>query len=81
MIPDASDRSTIRDMTIAADRPADERPRLQVMKSDSPAFAAEKERRFYRGVDFFKVKPEAVEACAVTGPVRAAPNERAPGDQ
>jgi peptidylprolyl isomerase len=70
VIPDPANRTPIRGMTVATDLPVEERPRLQVMKTDSPAFAQEKERRFYRDSEFFTRKPRAVEACAVTGPVR-----------
>ncbi len=73
VIPDAADRSPILGMTMAADLADEERPKLQVMKSDSPAFAAEKELKYYRDSEFFQVKPLAVEACAVPGPVRPRP--------
>jgi peptidylprolyl isomerase len=76
VIGDPADRTPILGMKIAADLPPSERPRLQVMKSDSPAFAEEKERKFYRGIDFFLIKPSAVEACSVPGPVRIRPEER-----
>ncbi len=75
VIPDPADRSPILGVSVASDLSTDNRPRLQVMKSDSPAFAAEKERRFYRDSEFFKRKPNAVEACTVQGPVRATPVE------
>ncbi len=73
VIPDPANRTAILGMTIAADVPPDDRPRLQVMKTDSPAFAQEKDRRFYRDSDFFSRKPKAVEACAVPAPIRPAP--------
>lgn len=74
VIPRPEDRSPILGMKIAADLPEQQQPELQVMKSDSPAFAAEKERKFYLDSEFFQLKPAAVEACAVLGPVRRAPD-------
>ena len=71
VIQDPKSRTPILGMTIAADLPPEERPHLQVMKTVSPAFAQEKDRRFYRESDFFARKPLAVEACAATGPVRS----------
>lgn len=75
VIPNAEDRTPILGMSIAADLPQAQRPHVEVMRSDSPAFAAEKEAKYYRDNDFFSRKPEVVEACAVTGPVRLANDE------
>lgn len=78
VIPDPAKRTQILGMSIAADLPDHNRPQLQVMKSDSPAFAEEKDRKYYRDSDFFQLKPKAVEACAVTGPARTAPRGNSP---
>ncbi len=74
VIPEADDRTPILGMKVAADLDAADQPHLQVMKSDSPAFAAAKEAKFYRDTDFFQIKPNAVEACAVQGAVRTKPD-------
>ncbi len=63
-------RTPILGFALAADLPAENRPRVEVMDSQSPAFAQAKARKFYRDSDFFARKPAAVEACAVPGPVR-----------
>ena len=73
VIPNPADRTPILGMTVASELPDSQRPHLQVMKSDSPAFAAAKADKFYSDSDFFSIKPKAVEACQVTGPVRTRP--------
>jgi peptidylprolyl isomerase len=58
---------------LAADLPAAERPRLEVMRSDSEAFSRYVTGRANRGGDFFKRPAGGVDLCNVPVPVRRAP--------
>ncbi len=69
-IEDPAERTPILGFDLAADLPEADRPQVEVMDPQSPAFEAAKARKFYRDSDFFARKPAAVEACAVPGPVR-----------
>ncbi len=69
-IADPAARTPIRGFVIVSHLPEAERPRVEVMDPESPAFAQAKTRKYYRDSDFFALKPRAVEACAVPVPVR-----------
>jgi len=63
----------IRSLRIAADVPAAERTRLEVMRTDTPAFAALVESRRNRRDDWYKVPAGHIEICNVPIPVRPQP--------
>jgi len=64
-------RVPIKSIRIAADLPAAERTNLEVLRTDTPTFAALVESRRNRHDDWFKVPSGYVELCNVPIPVRA----------
>lgn len=60
----------IKSIRIAADMPAAERSNLEVMRTDTPRFAALIESRRNRPEDFFKVPAGKIDLCNVPIPVR-----------
>jgi peptidylprolyl isomerase len=60
----------IRSVRIASDLPAAERPRFEVMRTDTPTFAAYLRGRANRGGTFFTVPAGGVDVCNVNVPVR-----------
>ena len=64
-------RVPIKSIRIAADLPAAERTNLEVLRTDTPTFAALVESRRNRHDDWFKVPAGYVELCNVPIPVRA----------
>jgi len=63
----------IRSVRIAADLPEAERPRFEVMRTDTPTFAAYLRGRANRGGTFFTVPAGGVDLCNVNVPVRRRP--------
>ena len=63
----------IKSIRMAADVPAAERSNLEVMRTDTPAFAALIESRRNRPEDFFKVQAGRIDLCNVPIPVREQP--------
>ena len=63
----------IRSVRLAADVPAAERARLEVMRTDTPTFAALVESRRNRRDDWYKVPAGHIELCNVPIPVRPQP--------
>jgi len=64
-------RVPIRSVRIAADVPATERTPLEVLRTDTPTFAALVESRRNRTDEWFKYRAGRVEVCNVPVPVRA----------
>jgi peptidylprolyl isomerase len=62
---------------VAADVPAAERSNLEVMRTDTPTFAALVESRRNRPEDFFKVPAGRIDLCNVPIPVRERPAQAA----
>jgi peptidylprolyl isomerase len=60
----------IKSIRIEADVPLPERTPLEVLRTDTPTFAALIESRRNRPEEFFKVKSERIEVCNVPIPVR-----------
>ncbi len=60
----------IRSVRLAADMPAAERPRFEVMRSDTETFARYVTGRANRGGSFFNVPAGGVDLCNVNVPVR-----------
>ncbi|MFC2954194.1 peptidylprolyl isomerase [Marinicaulis aureus] len=56
---------------VAADLPEDEQPALEIMRSDTPTFADYVEARRNRPEEFFYFRPDHVDVCALSIPVRA----------
>ena len=63
----------IRAARLAADMPEAERPRFEVMRSDTQTFAAYVRGRANRGGQFFQVPQGGVDVCNVNVPVRRRP--------
>jgi len=63
----------IRSLRVAADVPAGERARLEVIRTDTPTFAALVESRRNRHDDWYKVPAGHIELCNVPIVVRPAP--------
>jgi peptidylprolyl isomerase len=62
---------SIKSIRMEADVPLPERTPLEVLRTDTPTFAAVIESRRNRPEDFFKVKSERIEVCNVPIPVRS----------
>ena len=58
---------------LAADMPEADRPRFEVMRSDTPTFTAYVTGRANRGGDFFRIPQGGVDVCNVNVPVRRKP--------
>jgi peptidylprolyl isomerase len=68
----AEERTPIKDLKLASDVPPAERENLEVMRTDSPSFAAVIAARRNRSESWF-VKPAGrVDVCNVPVPVRQA---------
>ena len=65
-------RLPIKSVRLAADVPAAERTNLEVMRTDTPTFAALIESRRNRHDDWYKVPAGKIDLCNVPIPVRAA---------
>jgi peptidylprolyl isomerase len=63
----------IRSVRIASDLPEAERPRFEVMRTETPTFAAYLRGRANRGGTFFTVPAGGVDVCNVNVPVRRRP--------
>jgi peptidylprolyl isomerase len=68
------ERTPIRSMRVAADLPESERVPLEVLRTDTPTFAAVVEARRNRSEEWFKYKAGHVELCNVPVPVRRRTN-------
>src|SRR5581483_7807517 len=66
----AEQRVPIKSIRVASDVPAAERTELEVMRTDTPAFAAYVESRRNRREEWFKVPAGHVDVCNVPVPVR-----------
>lgn len=67
------ERTPIRSIRVAADVAENERSQLEVMRTDTPTFAALVESRRNRSDDWFKYKAGHVDVCNVPVAVRARP--------
>jgi peptidylprolyl isomerase len=70
---DPAQRSAIRDIRLASDMPVAERPRFEVLRSDSAAFAAYADARANRRDAFFVRPAGGADVCNVPVPIRRAP--------
>jgi peptidylprolyl isomerase len=62
--------TAIETLRLAADIPAAQRTDLEVLRTDSPTFAAVIESRRNRPEDFFKIQAGRIDLCNVPLPVR-----------
>ncbi len=69
--PEGDLGETILSMRMAADVPASERPALEILRSDTQTFADYVESRRNRPEEFFYYRPDHVDICAISVPVRA----------
>lgn len=67
------ERIPIRSIRVAADLPAAERTRFQVLKTDSPTFATVIQNRRFRRDPWFKRVTGRIDVCNLPLPVRVAP--------
>ncbi len=71
VIQDRSRRDRIIRIRLASDLPAAQRPHYQVLRTDSPSFAAEKKKRLHPAPEFYhRPVPQVLDICAVAVPVR-----------
>ncbi|MFS8138343.1 MAG: peptidylprolyl isomerase, partial [Thermomonas sp.] len=66
-------RTTIKSIHLASEVPEAERTPLQLLRTDSQAFAAATEARRNRVDDFYKIPSGHIDLCNVPLPVRAPP--------
>ena len=66
---------TIIAMKVAADVPEAERTKLEILRSDRPAFDAYVEARRNRSEAFFYFRPDYIDVCQLPVPVRAQEGE------
>ncbi|MDB5482077.1 MAG: peptidylprolyl isomerase [Caulobacteraceae bacterium] len=67
------ERIPILSLEVAADRPAARRTPFQVLKTDSPTFAAVVQNRRFRRDSWFKVAAGHIDVCNLPLPVRVGP--------
>ncbi|WAC72418.1 peptidylprolyl isomerase [Roseateles sp. SL47] len=67
-------RQTITRITLASALPADQRPQLQVLRTDTPTWQALLHARRHRG-GWFVHSPEHTEICSAAAPVRNKPTD------
>jgi len=63
-------RIAIRSVRLASDLPADQRPHLEVLRTDSATFAAIVDAKRNRLDDFYRLPVHKVDVCSVSIPVR-----------
>lgn len=68
------ERAPIKSIRVAADVTASERSNLEIMRTDTPTFAALVESRRNRREEWFKVQAGHIELCNVPISVRARSN-------
>lgn len=66
-------RVSIKSIRLAADVPMAERTPLEILRTDTPTFAALIESRRNRSDDWYKLKAGKIDVCSVPIPVRAPP--------
>ncbi|MBB2485609.1 peptidylprolyl isomerase [Mitsuaria sp. WAJ17] len=69
----AEERTPITRVRVLADIPEAERPRLQVLRTDTATWQAWLNSRRFRGGGWFVHEPSKVELCGALPPVRTAP--------
>jgi len=71
VIDDVTKRDAIIRVRLAADIPEKQRPKYQVMRTDSKFFAAEKNKRRHPAPEFYHRKPSGIlDICALNVPMR-----------
>lgn len=65
-------RTVIQSIQLASDIPANERPQIEVLKTDSATFAALIEAKRNRRDDFYRVPAGKIDLCSINIPVREA---------
>ena len=73
-----AERIPIRAVRIAADVPESERTPLEVLRTDTPTFAAYLEARRNRHEEWFKVPAGRIDVCNLPVPTRTPPGAAAP---
>jgi len=70
---DPAQRTTIQSVKLASDLPADQRPALEVLRTDSPSFTALIDARRHGHNDFYPTPVGKLELCNMEAPVREKP--------
>jgi peptidylprolyl isomerase len=71
VIQNPKDQDTILRVRLAADLPPAEQPHFQVMKTESPSFAAKKAQKLNPAPDFYHRRPpQVLDLCNMPAPVR-----------
>jgi peptidylprolyl isomerase len=73
-----AERTVIRSVRVAADVPEKERTPLEVLRTDTPTFAAYLEARRNRREEWFKVPAGRIDVCNLAIPSRSAASAAAP---
>ncbi|TBR39850.1 MULTISPECIES: peptidylprolyl isomerase [Dyella] len=68
----ASQRTTIESVSLASDLPESERAKIEVLRTDSPTFAALIEAKRNRRDDFYRLPAGKIDVCSINVPVREA---------
>lgn len=76
VIDDADQRTRILSMTVAADSPSERQRRVELLDTNSEAFAELIDSRRNRPEAFFYHRPNHIDLCQMPIPVRRAPDER-----
>jgi peptidylprolyl isomerase len=76
----AEQRVPIREIRVAADVPADQRTRLELLRTDTQTFTDLIEARRNRQDEWYKHKAGRIDVCNVPLPVRTVPGEKAAGN-
>jgi peptidylprolyl isomerase len=73
-----AERTTIKSVRVAADVPQNERTALEVLRTDTPTFAAYLEARRNRREEWFKVPAGRIDVCNLAIPSRSPATAAAP---
>jgi peptidylprolyl isomerase len=76
----AEDRVPIREIRVAADVPADQRTRLELLRTDTQTFTDLIEARRNRQDEWYKHQAGRIDVCNVPLPVRLVPGEKTGGN-
>lgn len=76
----AEERVPIREIRVAADVPAEQRTKLELLRTDTQTFTDLIEARRNRQDEWYKYKANRIDVCNVPMPVRLVPGEKSGGN-